>query len=1476
MIDLTPNVRAYLRSLAGLDDEPEQPPAPSGSTWNDTYEPAPVESPASAPPAQTTPGAVYYGGSGDDAGYTGGGSLAPQQLPAGAPADPKQQLSSPGATLTGPVYTPPSQSEAEEDARRALDASPQVRLPAPRSRIEIAEQRQQAAAGRPDPYAPSRTSVAGGMVAGAQAIPGALVAGAEAGARTAVRADLADADPTRWATEGLQAASGLVSPVPTQNPAIRHMLSIYQAAVDAFGDRVGREVWRGMGGTDEELFTVLGMPVTKEDVAGFAGQALVDPTNYVGAPAAARAGGRVVEAGVRAGREALEQGAESVVQGGRRLASDIGQGLERNAERVAAADARMAQQGSTVAPMAVGAGPQRMYHGTAGAFGRPDPGKFDEHGLFGPGYYLTSDPRVASSYAEARAVGAEGVQAAQNAANRMIEIDGELGSLRGVPATESRISSLEREREALESRWGGVDVTPTGQNVRAVDVPGDLNLLDLDQTLRQQPALLDTFEQAMGYPAMIERFRNAMRSQVSSGKMPTAEDAWRAFEDTYRSTYQSGAVYDFLHHDLKSVGFDGITHTGGRRVPLMDDAGKPINHDVTIVFPHALDKIRNAFSGEVGGMSAGALPPFIPGRGVLGAVNQAAAESFSGGFTGAAAGAALDPDDPQRGAARGFATGALGAPVAVRGARALARRAGGSVALEGAAAMSVGGLPNQPLRRRLRTQAIPDGARPITSTDAADVSRLRLDKFPEEVRDLIEAGAREGDFARTQRRGIISDDLAQQMAQDDARSVDQIIQKGRAGRSYNAEETLALRNAAASQADTVRSLSDEIAEARANGITPDLLIARRAAEATRLNGLIQIAEGARAEAGRTLRAYRQQARLIELDPSQAIQQIYKRLGGRDNAEAAIDEYTKLVNDGANPIQLAKFWARVESGKITAGDLFGLFRRFNMLSGPRTVEVNALGGAVNLGYEVASQALGQATRGRLAEAGAEFAAPFKAAGRAFQNMAETAQHGVSMEQAARGDIPRSLSARTDNPLAKGALTVMETPDRVNAAVDQFYRTMTEDWAATRLAQRQAREAGIRPGFKDWTETVAKNVETIRDDPTKFAEIKEMADRVTFSDEPGAVGKGLEAFRQKAPVVANLLFPFIRTPYNIASRAVDLSPLGIVRTGIETATGLGQGRQNVSRRLRDNTVGMGAAVWAYSQAQQGNVTGAGPDDPEKLAELRATGWQPYSVKLGNQYWSYANFAPFSLALASGAAAYEAQKYAKPGKTDTLSMLADGAERTGKVVTEMTVLAGLGAVVKSIQDPDRYGGKWLSQFLQTLIPAGSLLNTIGQATDPVMRRAERDTFANQVTGDVLARIPPNPLTPDRTDVPAAQDPLGRPVPNEQTGLGALNPFRPTTERSDPVLHPFIDAGVDIGKPPAKIDNVVLTPAQQRAWLETRGEYLIGRQATLSSLGALPLARRQERLRTYLDFAADRAETSTRRLFTPEQRADARKKAS
>lgn len=130
--------------------------------------------------------------------------------------------------------------------------------------------------------------------------------------------DTAGAAGQAAASAGMEAATAPAD-LTTALPSARG-LKIVQDAINAGGTEVGRRVGRAMGLTDETLFSVFGIPVSGEDIAGFAGATVLDPMNYIGAGEARTAA----------------HGAEETARG---IGSRIRGALDGGAERVAAADA---------------------------------------------------------------------------------------------------------------------------------------------------------------------------------------------------------------------------------------------------------------------------------------------------------------------------------------------------------------------------------------------------------------------------------------------------------------------------------------------------------------------------------------------------------------------------------------------------------------------------------------------------------------------------------------------------------------------------------------------------------------------------------------------------------------------------------------------------------------------------------------------------------------------------------------------------------------------------------------------------------------------------------------------------------------------------------------------------------------------------------------------------------------------------------
>lgn len=731
-------------------------------------------------------------------------------------------------------------------------------------------------------------------------------------------------------------------------------------------------------------------------------------------------------------------------------------------------------------------------------------------------------------------------------------------------------------------------------------------------------------------------------------------------------------------------------------------------------------------------------------------------------------------------------------------------------------------------------EVLPSSEGRTAAGDAAEVARLRLDKFPDWLQPTIEDAARSTDFGAAQRRGVVPNAQAEAMADQVGRSVDDWIKQSKIGTTLNTEETRALRNVITSQAQKVQDLAEQVSTAAVRGEATDQLIAQAAIEGNKLQDLTTMMEGARAEWGRAGSAWKAETRLIDLPPNEAISEIYKTLGGRDNALAAVQELNALQQAGASPIQLAQFWAKLKNPEAGFQDWVKALRYNSMLSGPRTIEVNGIGNALEIPWRMARDTGASLLRRRpeeLAPEAAGLVAGFDKGRRAFM---ETLTHGMTTEQALAGEIPHSLADRVRNPVLQPVAKVLDVPSRILGAGDAWGKAMAQSMALGRRAGVTASKEGL--SGPAWNERVAELLSNPSKDMLKEADA--ISERMVYHGEMGSLGTALEQI-QRVPFLGNVILPFLRTVYHIQARGIDRSPVGALGTAVDIGRGkygprtLGNLREQLGasvgpskgvaplgERLGDNIMGTAATVAFFQKAQEGAITGAGPDDPEKRDMLRAQGWQPYSLKLGDHYVSYANWGPVATPLAMAAGAAEAIQYRKQNAANVPAILVDAGRRTAKLVTEQSYLQGIGAIWKALEQPDRYSAQTLGQMMTSLVPYGSALNTLGQARDPLQRQVGKVADVGlpaYLQQSVEARLPGL-----REQLPAAQDQLGRPIPNEAEGAGALNPLRSTTIRSNAVLQELLTNGADIGEPPTSVRNVDLTPAEQRTVNEKAGQYI------------------------------------------------------
>jgi hypothetical protein len=430
---------------------------------------------------------------------------------------------------------------------------------------------------------------------------------------------------------------------------------------------------------------------------------------------------------------------------------------------------------------------------------------------------------------------------------------------------------------------------------------------------------------------------------------------------------------------------------------------------------------------------------------------------------------------------------------------------------------------------------------------------------------------------------------------------------------------------------------------------------------------------------------------------------------------------------------------------------------------------------------------------------------------------------------------------------------------------------------RLAARQASREGLNSTA--WRARVSEILGEPTTMPNLMKQADDIAQRMTYHGDMGMLGQGLQAFTQKTGIIGNLVLPFLRTVYHITARGIDRSPAGLIGTGVDVARGvygrtpgelgaalsgdtgkaLPKGTVPLGERLGDNLIGSAIFAGFYKEAVDGNVSGAGPDDPQRRALLQSEGWQPYSVRLGDNWVSYANWGPVAIPLSMAAAAAEAQRYSKPG-AQTQDIILDGMRRTAQVATQQTYLQSIGAAWLGLTDPKRYGFQWVNNTISSLIPYGAAINTLGQATDEVARRPDRFDI-----GDAIRyRLPANtPVIGGRETVPESQDVLGRPVPNQTAGIRALNPLRVSPERADPVLRELDTVGVAPPGPPTTMSRqgkqIELTPDEQRSVQAQAGGVIADRVSTemgTPSYQTLDVEAKKKRLERIIDLARTQAE--------------------
>lgn len=265
-------------------------------------------------------------------------------------------------------------------------------------------------------------------------------------------------------------------------------------------------------------------------------------------------------------------------------------------------------------------------------------------------------------------------------------------------------------------------------------------------------------------------------------------------------------------------------------------------------------------------------------------------------------------------------------------------------------------------------------------------------------------------------------------------------------------------------------------------------------------------------------------------------------------------------------------------------------------------------------------------------------------------------------------------------------------------------------------------------------IMQRPEGLQQDSSSFASL------ATYNSKPegilGNVARFVSQLSAKHPGF-RLIVPFANIVANVFNRRLDNLPgvaLYRARRGYYESEEAGKNaimRGYISFGMITGLLGMVAGGLI-------DITGPGPDDPEKKRQLRESGWRPYSIKAGDKYFSFAN-TPISFALGILGNVMDWSRYQKPNEKKDKAFLAAvtySVFKLGSYLFSQSFISGLSNffdMVGSSQGKTEFAiNNFVSQTTSAFSPLSGAMKDLDSIFDDTKRSAKTMETA------VLSQIP------------------------------------------------------------------------------------------------------------------------------------------
>lgn len=694
---------------------------------------------------------------------------------------------------------------------------------------------------------------------------------------------------------------------------------------------------------------------------------------------------------------------------------------------------------------------------------------------------------------------------------------------------------------------------------------------------------------------------------------------------------------------------------------------------------------------------------------------------------------------------------------------------------------------------------------------------INLDKInePLEIKNIIRKIAKDNSSFEDARRGVVKFGTKGENLEALARELnltDSTLLERKIGQAFNSEEVMAARilfDEALKDAQDLAQLAKSTNATQVDLVKFQQAMARVAAIQEQIAGIT-------AEAGRALRAFRETiGPAASTNPKvrdKTIQDFINLKGGTDNIQD-IAQKMSMLND---PAAIAKF-AR-DQYKPRFIDYIQEFWINALLSSPSTHLVNTLSNTLVAGLTpieyFGASAIGAITRRpdriTFGESGARLLGSIYGALDGVRAAGKAIIDGEAIDPMSKLELDRQKAI--PGPLGK----LIRVPGTALVAEDAFFKSIgyrQEMWGqAFRASQKEGK--GLKRAYE-----LMRNPELL--DPKVHLDAIDAGRYQTFTTPlgEGKIGTAGQALQRVIAKVPSLRFivPFVRTPVNIVKFAFERFPgTAMFTTAYKKA--IAQGGRQADLARSKLAIGSAVAAGVYHYAGSGIITGRGPSDSRERSVMLETGWQPYSIKVGDKYYSYNRFEPIGILFGLTADISDIGKYVNRQLTEeeTLELgqlMSMVAASFSENITNKTFLTGLSDAIEMINDPDRYGEATISRFISSFVPTGIYYER--KADDPIIRDARSlgDSFTNrfpEVFSELGVRT--------SKDLPARRNVFGEIKTYKETLGGKYSPVNVSAIKNDVAFNEFVRLGYIPPLPKRQIGDVQLDPVQYEQLLATQ----------------------------------------------------------